>query len=51
MHARGANTSNLFAQIFNPYGVTLPEFAQINDYLFTHVYKALESKKFQIPQI
>ena len=36
----GANKSNLFAQIFNPYEVTQSEFAQINDDLFAHVYKA-----------
>ena len=34
----GANKSNLFAQIFNPYEVTLSDFAQINDGLFAHVY-------------
>ena len=36
-----ANKSNLFAQIFNPYEGTLFEFAQINDGLLAHVYKAL----------
>ena len=32
--------SILFAQIFYPYEATLGEFAQINDDLFAHVYKA-----------
>ena len=36
----GANKSILFAQIFNPYGVTQDKFAQIKDILFAHVYKA-----------
>ena len=36
----GTNKSNLFAQIFNPYEVTVTEFAQVNDGLFAHVYKA-----------
>ena len=36
-----ANKSNLFAQIFNPYEVTLSKSAQMNDGLFAHVYKAL----------
>ena len=31
---------NVFAQIYNPYEVTPIEFAQINDILFAHVYKA-----------
>ena len=30
----GANKFDLFAQIFNPYEVTLSEFDQINDGLF-----------------
>ena len=34
--------SNLFAQIFNPYEVTLSKFAQINDGLFALVSKALK---------
>ena len=37
----GAIKSILFAQILDPYGVTRDEFAQINDVLFAHVYKAL----------
>ena len=37
---RGANTSIIFAQIFDPYEVTLREFAQIKDDSFAHVYKA-----------
>ena len=40
----GANKSNLFAQILNPYEVTLSEFAQINDGLFAHVYEALRMR-------
>ena len=36
-----ANKIDLFAQIFYPFEVTLPEFAQINDALFAYVYKAL----------
>ena len=35
----GANKSILFAQILDPYEVTLDEFAQIKDVLFAHVYK------------
>ena len=38
-----ANKLILFAQIFNPYEVTLSEFAQINHALFAHVHKALSS--------
>ena len=37
----GANKSILFAQIVDPYEVTLDEFAQIKDALFAHAYKAL----------
>ena len=37
----GENKSILFAQISDPYEVTLLEFAQIKDDLFAHVYKAL----------
>ena len=37
----GANKLILSAQIIDPYEVTLREFAQINDDLFAHVYKAL----------
>ena len=36
----GPNKSNLSAQIHNLYEVTLSEFAQTNDGLFAHVYKA-----------
>ena len=36
----GANKSSLFAQIFDPYKVNLFKFAQTNDGLFGHVYKA-----------
>ena len=36
----GANESVLFAQIFDPYEVTIREFAHIKDDLFAHVYKA-----------
>ena len=36
----GANKSSLFAQIFNPYEVTLSKFAQKIEGLFAHVYKA-----------
>ena len=38
----GANKSILFAQILDPYEVTLDEFAQIKDDLFSHVYEALK---------
>ena len=37
----GANKSIVFAQILDPYEVTLSEFAQIKCVLFAHVYKAL----------
>ena len=37
----GANKSYQFAQIFNLYEVISEGFAQINDVLFAHVYKAL----------
>ena len=36
----GANQSILFAQILDPYEVISEGFAQINDALFAHVYKA-----------
>ena len=36
LHA--ANKSILFAQILDPYEVTLSEFAQIKRVLFAHVY-------------
>ena len=39
----GTNQSILFAQILDPYEVTLTEFAQIKRVLFAHVYKALFS--------
>ena len=37
----GANKSILFAQIFDPYEITLRDFAQIKDDIFAHLYKAL----------
>ena len=39
LHA--ANKSILFAQILDPYEVTLSEFAQIKRVLFAHVYHSL----------
>ena len=36
----GTNKSILSAQILDPYEVTLSKFAQIDDALFAHVYKA-----------
>ena len=36
----GANQSILFTQIFDPYEVTLREFARIKDDLIAHVYNA-----------
>ena len=39
----GANKSILFAQILDPYEVTLREFAQIKNGFFAHVYRALSS--------
>ena len=38
----GANKYILFAQIFDPYEVTLREFEQIQNDLFAHVYRALD---------
>ena len=38
-----ANKSNLFAQILDE--LTLSEFAQINDVLFAHVYKAIDHNR------
>ena len=35
----GAKKSNLFAQILDPYEVTLSEFAQIKRVLFAHLYE------------
>ena len=41
----GANKSILFAQILDPYEVISEGFAQINDVLFAHVYKASRPKQ------
>ena len=46
LRTHGANKSILFAQILDPYEVTLDEFAQIKDVLFAHVYKAKRKKLF-----
>ena len=47
----GANKSNWFAQILNPYEVTLSEFAQVNDGLFEQIRPELLHTDLKFEQI